>query len=190
MEQGKHVMCVADVKICSIDWDSFPFTDLTFHVADCFSISSLQCDCGLLRRLTLIWVIFRHSRVQESTNPQVHRLAHPRIYESRLHESTNHSLCFQQCLLHFAHHAQGRTGPVGCCICQYLGLEAITRIHKPTTHEFTNPRVYISTSPRIHESIVLFGCASHSTLYAADRILHTVPEKMRKNWHCALLCQC
>ena len=39
---------------CSIDWDSLPFTDLTFHVTDCFSISSLQCDCGLLRRLTLI----------------------------------------------------------------------------------------------------------------------------------------
>ena len=129
----------------SIDWEGLPFTDFTFHVIDCFSISSLQCDCGLLRRLTLIWVIFRLSQV--SQNPQNNRSTDLPIHEStksRVHESTN------------------------------------PRSTNPQIHESTNPRVHYTTNPRIHESIVLFGCASHSTLYAADRILYTVPEKTEK----------
>ena len=90
----------------SIDWDGLPFTDFTFHVIDCFSISSLQCDCGLLRRLTLIWVIFRLSRV--SRNPRIHRST-----DLPIHSSTNprvnrpiwvclplHTVC---CRPHFAH---------------------------------------------------------------------------------------
>ena len=104
----------------SIDWDGLPFTDFTFHVIDCFSISSLQCDCGLLRGLTLIWVIFRLSQI--SRNPRIHRST-----DLPIHRSTNHEL------------------------------------------------------------IVLLGCASHSTLYAADRILHTVPESIKKLALCTAL---
>ena len=127
---GKHVLCVADVKNCSIDWDSLPFTDLTFHVTDCFSISSLQCDCGLLRRLTLIWVIFRHSRVleiHEPTGPQACLSTNPRITTPRIHESTIHEFTNPQ-----------STNP---------------RIHEsiyPQIHKSTSQSYYLGVPPTPH----------------------------------------
>ena len=91
---------------CSIDWDGSPFTDFTFHVIDCFSISSLQCGCGLLRRLTLIWVIFRLSRVSRnprihrSTNLPIHRSTNPRVNRPTWVCLPLHTVC---CRPHFAH---------------------------------------------------------------------------------------
>ena len=141
-------MCVADVRICSIDWDSFPFTDLTFHVADFFSISSLQCDYGLLRRLTLIWVIFRHSRI--SQGPRIHRSTDLPIHESTNHDPTNpRNYPRIHKHLHLAHHAQGKGKT-----CGVLHLSRIHEsIHGFTSPQSTNPQIYESINPRIHKSM-------------------------------------
>ena len=134
-------MSVAGVRICSIDWDSFPFTDLTVHVAVFFSISSFQCDYGLLRRLTLVWVIFRHSRI--SQGPQIHRSTDLPIHESTNHDPTN-PLIYPRIHkhLHLAHHAQGKG--------KTCGVLHLSRIYQ-SIHGFTSPQ---STNPQIYESII------------------------------------
>ena len=47
------------------------------------------------------------------------------------------------------------------------------QIHK--FHTSTNPQIHKPTNPRIHESTVLLGCTTHSTLYAAHCIVHSAP---------------
>jgi hypothetical protein len=175
-------MSVAGVRICSIDWDSFPFTDLTFHVADFFSISSFQCDYGLLRRLTLVWVIFRHSRI--SQGPWIHRST-----DLSFHESTNHDpmspLIYPRIHkhLHLAHHAQGKGKP--------CGVLRLLRIHESiygfASLQSTNPQIYKSINPRIHKTWVnhlIWVCLPLHTVCCRPHFAHYTRGQ---DWRCDAL---
>ena len=109
----------------SIDWDGSLFTDFTFHVIDCFSISSLQLLWSI-KRLTLIWVIFRLSRISRdpqfhrSTNLPVHRSTNRRVNRPTLVCLSLRTVC---CRPHFAHCTIKRDKNWYCeLLCQFLVL--------------------------------------------------------------------
>ena len=109
----------------SIDWDGSLFTDFTFHVIDCFSISSLQLLWSIKKTDTDLSDFQAFTSFTRSTISQIHEFASPWITNRRVNRPiwvclSLHTIC---CRPHFVHLYHKKRQKWHCVLlCQYLVL--------------------------------------------------------------------